>query len=318
MSSNRFYQRLKPRLRQLLQSPAWNLDFGLYRKLNRRCPQFEHYLDVELPRLVNERTASDRQACDAYEVLGQFAADALAAELPFHVHCTSPLPEYAFRLSDGRRVVFERIASEQNASSASRFVLTERKPWTHDRNELRLRFEFCPTSPATKQKTVDAQTSAIVLNAPKLAGWHSALAHRQADSRGSVLQHHLAEFTSWHERDLVIRRDVAQHLGRRLDQLMIERWLALERWASIKDDEIAESVALARLTREIGRQLIAWLAEREQAMEQLWRQPPCIAQSEYCATLDRVPRNCGRPLPLTAGNAKPGANGSASNRRRTR
>ncbi len=108
MSLTRIYQRLKPRLRQLLQAQTWDLDFGLFRNLNRRRPEIERYLDDELPQSVAARTNGVLQAGDVYAALSQFADEAAGAVMPLHVHCTSPLPEYAFRLPSGRRVVFER------------------------------------------------------------------------------------------------------------------------------------------------------------------------------------------------------------------
>jgi hypothetical protein len=105
------------------------LDFGIYRTLAALRGELERLLASELPAALG-RTLAPQNRAQVYDWLEQLAerweaelldcapARPAADQAPasaYHVHATSPLESYAFRMPSGRRVVFQLQPTTERA-----------------------------------------------------------------------------------------------------------------------------------------------------------------------------------------------------------
>jgi|GEM_PF-4636546 len=293
MSHDRRYRRIATLARRLLHDAEWELDFGPFALLAARTASIERFLADELPDAI-ERSSVPSIHEPVVELLERFLSSGLKDKpaddvSPSHVHCPSPLPRYAFRLGDGRRVVFERAACPSAANGP--LGLASDSPVSQDDRELTVRFEDQRPATAAHHKASPKRAWAEVRKLLANTPWLSSLGQaRKVASRSlTTFEFHLARFTGWHRQPFMLRPDLARELTGQLDRLLAETLLAPARL--LHQDSTAQSSALeqSRLVRDLASRLIAWADQRETALVHLWNQPRFIAEVTWSFTLDLVP-----------------------------
>ena len=104
---------------------------------------------------------------------------------------------------------------------------------------------------------------------------------------------HAARFVRRNTSDYFIHRNLRAFLRRELDFFLKNE--------TINADELAENtiaqnrIAAFRAVRNVARQVIDMLAQWEDFQKALWEKKKFILQTDYCATLGRIPKweNCG-------------------------
>ena len=222
----------------------------------------------------------------------------------YYIKTADRYAQYAFRV--GRRV-FQFIAEapaqkDNNKPAKGLFILTG----TREENG-RILAVFERRKPSVQeekdakringQNGGDIQSKLITLAEQCIAEDFPALApllETQADQDGkSLFAIHAARFVRRSTSDFFIHRNLRAFLRRELDFFLKND--------VINADELAESVALEnrfavfRAVRAVARKVIDFLAQWEDFQKSLWEKKKFVLQTEYCATLGRIPewKKCG-------------------------
>jgi DNA methylase len=281
-----------------------DLDFGIYQRINADVPELRRWIEHDLPARVTAECRDARERDEVFRWLKEFFDEAAADEpdddIPpadataWHVRPGGPLPHYAFRLPSGRRVSFvvwgEQPSDRSQSDPAARLVLDPHQPVVAAPSQLEVFFHRELLPERTKQSILDRQACRELLALASLADWVGELSACASKGSPSTLHRQLSRFTDWSESDLVFPCGRARRLRRRLDGFLA-RQLSV---GSCPNDEPASSlVALverARIVHALASELIGRVAARERLAARLWQSMPLVAETHYCVTLDRVPR----------------------------
>jgi adenine-specific DNA-methyltransferase len=206
--------------------------------------------------------------------------------------------DYTFTLPDGRRVHFrladadtERNNNKAAAGQERRFVLAEPEPVEGENGELTVRFTYRPTESKTKQTVLNEAAEAEILRtAPE--GWRAALAAKAPTEKNgarTLLAKHLADYTARNTFDYFIHKDLGGFLRRELDFYLKNEVMHLDDIESESAPRVEQYLAKLRAVRRIGHKIIDFLAQLEDFQKRLWLKRKFVVETQWCATLDRVP-----------------------------
>lgn len=228
---------------------------------------------------------------------------------------------YSFKLEDGRTVHI-RLATADTAKDnrkdndkERRFALCQPKTVNRvDENgdeydedilpvseldgpdgtkELIVRFEYAAQPKGTKQETlVTKAVEAVLADAAVKERW-LALGNRaptEKNPQRTLLEKHLADYTTKNTADYFIHKDLGGFLRRELDFYIKSEVMHLDdvQNAGMFAD-IEKSLRMIQCLRAIALELIAFLAQLEDFQKKLWLKKKFVVSSHYCITMDRVP-----------------------------
>ncbi len=227
----------------------------------------------------------------------------------YYIKSSEYLKNYVFKVGGADdlpySVRFQIISAEtekDNIKAANekerKFVLDQEKPLEFlDENNLVVRFRF---EPGLKDKQDKLNQEAIKtifeeLQEDETLGKEllpllqkKAPTEKQKDR--TILEKHLTDFTARHTFDYFIHKDLGGFLKRELDFYIKNEVLYL-------DDISDESVEVTRLhlrkikvLKEIAHKIIRMLSQLEDFQKRLWLKKKFVYETQYCFTLDRVPR----------------------------
>lgn len=113
--------------------------------------------------------------------------------------------------------------------------------------------------------------------------WETLLAFFSGCLEGAPYYLYVPPSPSKRIRELRIYSGLADRLRRQWDSFLQAEFLSL-------DAEVEARLEVARSLRPLGTRIIDRLARHHQDLEELWLAPRKIAESHYCLTLDRVPK----------------------------
>ncbi len=158
---------------------------------------------------------------------------------------------------------------------------------------LHIYFTYELMAKSNKQSTLDKATIAYINGLTENGNLpidFIELVTEKKDNDGkkyTLLSKHLATYTAKNTMDYFIHKDLKGFLSRELDFYIKNDVLHI-------DDMLAETVkrelAVAKTVKAIGTILITWLAQLETFQKRLWLKKKFVIQSDYCITLDRVPK----------------------------
>lgn len=258
------------------------------------------FLAIDLLPLLAERDSNPAFAEQVLKLLADWL-EQVAAALPeargrngddnlleFCVHSPGPLARYAFRLNDGRQVAFvapggwdpRRLA----AGKRQRFVLAADEPPMVSADELHVRFASGRTSDA--KIALHRQVLTAIESDPHGDAWLAALTapHPAArPARRSVLTFHLARFAGWHERDVLIFRNLQAQLQNGLRQFLGTYLAGFIGEVNARSAPVITDVATT--AQVLGHSLIDPLSCANTALEGLWQQVPRVEADDYCVAV---------------------------------
>lgn len=223
---------------------------------------------------------------------------------------------YRFTLSDGRQVFFRLAAADtakDNQKGSRIFALAGyRAPeydeesgeeiraevlpvcQSEDGNTLEIRFDYRLAEDKAKQNTFNDQTiEALFADSIVQNGWIDALSERAPTEKNparTLLEKHLADYTQKNSADYFIHKDLGGFLTRELDFYIKNEVMQL--------DDIANAAAFADLEnnfrliqtlRQIGSDIIGFLAQLENFQKKLWLKKKFVAAAHYLITLNHIP-----------------------------
>jgi len=193
---------------------------------------------------------------------------------------------------------------QDNIKGDKRFFLpvVEEADYKKETGEIIIPFEY---RPLTEQESItygarnqqDSIIAEAVKNLPEhFKGQVEALAalmtEKHISANGEVisyLEHHLCRYTRRNTSDFFIHKDLQGFLERELDFYLKNEVLSLDELETVGEIRAEGWFQTMRAIKNIGRKIIAFLAQIENFQKRLFEKKKFITETNYCLTLDRIP-----------------------------
>ncbi len=230
----------------------------------------------------------------------------------YYIKSAENYASYVFTVgAEKRRVRFEiakadneRDNIKETSGKQRRFLLAEgenTQAVETDNGELVVRFEHRPltenekrTYPGNNSKQQDRINEAAsrqILGAlePDWLALLATLAPTESNPDRTVLDKHLATYTTRNSFDYFIHKDLGGFLRRELDLYLKNDVLNVDDLEAGDATRLHRALARMRATRHVADKIITFLAQIEDFQKQLWLKKKFVLETQYCVTLDRVP-----------------------------
>lgn len=223
----------------------------------------------------------------------------------YYIKTSEYLRDYAFKLSDGRRVHFKLVEAttetdnkKEQAGQERRFILDADEPIAEEagaegKTELFIRFHYKPvTGEKKKQAELNAKAVAAIFASKKFSDWTSALSKLDPSSSNpdrTLLEKHLNGYTARNTFDYFIHKDLGGFLRRELDFFIKNEVMHLDDIESDTAPRVEQYLSKIRVFRAIAGKIILFLEQLETFQKRLWLKKKFVVETNYCLTLDRIP-----------------------------
>jgi adenine-specific DNA-methyltransferase len=103
----------------------------------------------------------------------------------------------------------------------------------------------------------------------------------------TLLEKHLTDYTAKNSFDYFIHKNLGAFLKRELDFYLKNEVINID---DLDDINIKKRLGVAKAIKNVGIKIIQMLAQLEDFQKKLWLKKKFVVQSDYCITLDRVPK----------------------------
>lgn len=215
----------------------------------------------------------------------------------YYIKTSEYFKNYTFRLADHRSVhfVLKEASTEQNNNKAQnnqerRFALYEEEgePTVEVIDgELNIYFTYELMPKATKQK--DLNSSAVEkLKSIILSEWAALMQPVSNTDSRLLIEKHLTDYTAKNSFDYFIHKDLGGFLRRELDFYIKNEVMHLD---DLDTAHIQAQLSTVKAIKGVGDKIIRMLASIEDFQKKLWLKKKFVVQTDYCITLDRVPKS---------------------------
>ncbi|MBF4521882.1 site-specific DNA-methyltransferase [Acinetobacter towneri] len=224
---------------------------------------------------------------------------------------------YRFKLNDERSVLFRLVSADtarenrkDNDKDRRFIIVTEPKtftridedgeefeetivPFSIQNNELTILFEYATLPKGSKQETLNIESYNKIVSAEVLTtDWLNDLAQpepTEKEPKRTVLHKHLSTYTQKNTADYFIHKDLGKFLRHELDFYIKNEVMHLDDVVSVDQFiQIERQLSIIKCLRQIGLEIISFLASLEDFQKKLWLKKKFVVSAEYCITLDRV------------------------------
>ena len=224
----------------------------------------------------------------------------------YYVKTDEHFRNYDWKAPNGVSVHFrlKNADVEQNNVKGDRRFFIPRIPeteWGADGNTITIPFEYRPLSGSetaaygsrNQQDKIIGEAVAKIPeqlhdNAPAiaaLAGEH----RRNGNGPVSRLEHHLRRYVGRNNSDFFIHKDLSGFLNQELDFYLKNEVLNLDSLVAAGQVLTEGWFQQMRLTKAMGSQIIAFLAQIENFQKLLWEKRKFVIETHYCITLRNIP-----------------------------
>lgn len=217
----------------------------------------------------------------------------------YYIKTSEYLKNYAFKTPDNKLVQFElkEASTEQNNNKSSkdkerRFALYTEEPVTINENELSINFTYEPYKKSVKQDKLNQDAiQELTSKIPSSFAQVFILKPTEKNKKRTLLEKHINDFTAKNTFDYFIHKDLGGFLRRELDFYIKNEILFIDDINT--DKEIAFEAQLAKIKafKEVATKIIVFLEQLENFQKKLWLKKKFIIKSDYCITLDRIPKD---------------------------
>lgn len=233
---------------------------------------------------------------------------------------------YRFKLNDERSVLFRLVSADtarenrkDNDKDRRFIIVTEPKtlirideegeefeetivPFSVQNNELTILFEYQVIAGKVKQEAsntkpeedcLNKQSELLILSSDLVPNeFKEALlikAPTQNSPNRTILRKHLSTYTQKNTADYFIHKDLGKFLRHELDFYIKNEVMQLDDVVSTDQFiQIERQLSIIKCLRQIGLEIISFLASLEDFQKKLWLKKKFVVSAEYCITLDRV------------------------------
>ena len=220
----------------------------------------------------------------------------------YYIKSSEYFRDYSFVLPTSRRkvhFVLKDASTEQNNNKTAnnmerRFALykpeTEGEPFYEvNGDELNIFFTYELMPKGTKQNDLmaeafDSVKEIIPMEFSELLAVKSPT---DKNANRTLLEKHLTDYTAKNSFDYFIHKDLGGFLRRELDFYIKNEVMLLD---DLDVQHIESQLNIIKAIKLVGEKIIRMLAQLEDFQKKLWLKKKFVVQSDYCITLDRVPR----------------------------
>ena len=225
----------------------------------------------------------------------------------YYIKTTEYLRDYAFKLSDGRRVHFKLVEAntetdnkKEQQGQERRFILDADEPMAEEigadgKAELFIRFHYKPVAgEKKKQAELNSKAIAAIFASKKFGSWTTALSKLDpspSNSGRTLLEKHLNGYTARNTFDYFIHKDLGGFLRRELDFFVKNEVMHLDDIESDTAPRVEQYLAKIRALRAIADKIIQFLSQLEGFQKRLWLKQKFAVETRYFVSLDRIPES---------------------------
>ncbi len=332
MATN-YYESFIKKLQEIFMMDHAELDFGIYRIMNQKRADINHFLKFELLPQVKTALADapDGSENEVFSHLVTFfsryydngdfiskrrykdntyAIPYNGEEVKLHwanadqyyIKSSEYFRDYSFVLPTSRRkvhFVLKDASTEQNNNKTAnnmerRFVLykpeTEGEPFYEvNGDELNIFFTYELMPKCTKQNDLMAEAFGSIKEIIPLDFSELLTVKSPTDKNANrtLIEKHLTDYTAKNSFDYFIHKDLGGFLRRELDFYIKNEVMLLD---DLDVQHIESQLNIIKAIKLVGEKIIRMLAQLEDFQKKLWLKKKFVVQSDYCITIDRVPR----------------------------
>ena len=332
MATN-YYESFIKKLQEIFMMDHAELDFGIYRIMNQKRADINHFLKFELLPQVKTALADapDGSENEVFSHLVTFfsryydngdfiskrrykdntyAIPYNGEEVKLHwanadqyyIKSSEYFRDYSFVLPTSRRkvhFVLKDASTEQNNNKTAnnmerRFALykpeTEGEPFYEvNGDELNIFFTYELMPKGTKQNDLIAEAFDSIKEIIPLDFSELLTVKSPTDKNvnRTLLEKHLTDYTAKNSFDYFIHKDLGGFLRRELDFYIKNEVMFLD---DLDVQHIESQLNIIKAIKLVGEKIIRMLAQLEDFQKKLWLKKKFVVQSDYCITIDRVPR----------------------------
>lgn len=219
----------------------------------------------------------------------------------YYIKSSEYFRDYTFVLPNSRRkvhFVLKDVTTEQNNNKAAnnmerRFALYEPQEgesfFEEANEELNIFFTYELMPKATKQDALVADALGKITGI--VPGQYDELLSVKCPTdkkaNRTLLEKHLTDYTAKNSFDYFIHKDLGGFLRRELDFYIKNEVMLLD---DLDAKHIQNQLTMIKAIKQVGDKIIRMLAQLEDFQKKLWLKKKFVVQSDYCITLDRVPK----------------------------
>jgi adenine-specific DNA-methyltransferase len=210
----------------------------------------------------------------------------------YYIKTSEYFKDYTFKTPYGQTVHFKikeaETEKDNNKSNEKRFFqLHQEAPFALENGELFIYFEY---KAGDKKKQAD-YNAAVIAEFTKAAAQYPDFASLLNVTDGkTLLERQLNRYTARNTFDYFIHKDLGKFLNRELDFYIKNEVIFLDDIDEQDERKTKEYLLKAKIIRGIGKKIIAFLAQIEDFQKMLWLKKKFVVETNYCLTLDRVPK----------------------------
>ncbi|MCC7314056.1 MAG: site-specific DNA-methyltransferase [Planctomycetes bacterium] len=220
----------------------------------------------------------------------------------YYVKSSEAFKDYTFRIESGKRVRVHLVAATTEhgtnrppAGKERRFVLAAKEPLKEESGELFIRFEYRLTDGKDKQEDLNKAAIEAILKTPGFDRWTHDLnrfvpKNKKDDPDCTVIEKHLSQYTKKNTFDYFIHKDLGGFLRRELDFFIKNEVMHLDDIEHETSARVEQYLSQIKVIRRIASQIIRFLEQLETFQKRLWLKKKFVIESNYCITLDLVPK----------------------------
>lgn len=218
----------------------------------------------------------------------------------YYVKSSEYFRDYIFTMPSGKRVRVHLVAasSEQDnkkeqTGKERRFVICAEDPIYEENGELFIRFEYKSDNGKKKQDALNQEAIERVLQSEGFDEWTRELskpAPTKANPKRTVLEKHLTQYTARNTFDYFIHKDLGGFLRRELDFYIKNEVMHLDDIEHDTVPRVEQYLSKIKVIRKIAHKIIQFLEQLENFQKKLWLKKKFVVETNYCITLDRVPK----------------------------
>ncbi|MCW7506121.1 site-specific DNA-methyltransferase [Leptospira paudalimensis] len=218
----------------------------------------------------------------------------------YYIKTTENLSNFAFYLPSGKKVNFQileaSVSKDNNKTSADKeriFVLHKTEKLRTEGNEIFIPFEYALVDKKEKGKDSAKTLASQILKSKEAKDFDSGLSQPFPTDKNkdrTLLEKRIEEFTARYNFDYFIHKNLGGFLRRELDFFIKNEILYLEDLEEQDPKSVQSQITKVKTIKSIGEKIIAFLEQVENFQKKLWLKKKFITETNYCITLDRIPK----------------------------